>query len=46
MSKGLRSITDKTEREWIVDRRLANKTDGLGYLAAKDYRAKFPKDKK
>jgi hypothetical protein len=36
MSKSLRSIKDATERENTIQRRLHERTGGLGYLAACD----------
>ncbi len=45
MSKGLRNM-GLVERERVVDRRLSNKTGGLGYLAAADYRKRVSKGAK
>ena len=38
MSKGISSTQSKIEK--VVERRLKNKTGGLGYLGALDYKSK------
>jgi len=40
MSKGLRNIEPLSERANTVQRRLAEKKGGLGYLATLDYQKK------
>lgn len=46
MSKSLKRIVDTAERHKVATKRIAQKTNGLGYLAALDYMvAVAPKEK-